>query len=304
MAKEMENMTAEEIQHFLKIAFAKRSKKPKEDTQAAKEGAKGKVNAAEKQMEDQKETETGTVGAADKDEKEQEKEADDDFGEKKAKEEDLPALVDEKAAQALDILRGAIDISGPEHKRELEKCCRTMFIAHSPNGWGCVQALKSISLTLKFHLVQEAENRLRKCEHLLRDMIVLRCRYLISQLPEKVERGSAEERQLFEKIANVGYGGFGFLGPENKDTRAQLFLAYHKDDNNRNKFLSSNRIAAMSQRREKARPTKLQCNDSKKNKKKKKRKLGKPARRPPGLVHPSQTPSVSSALSPPSGPYQ
>lgn len=143
-----------------------------------------------------------------------------------------------KASEAIEQIRTALGVIG-EPNADLEEACEIIQVVNMDGSpaHGAVQALYAISRVLQGSdkPVGEAVSILKIVERMVRDVVVLRCKFLCKD---------PKDREEFLKIAAEAYGGQ-LDSASHKEIRAQLLLAYHKDPNNKDGFISNNQIAAV-----------------------------------------------------------
>lgn len=143
------------------------------------------------------------------------------------------AEAEKKSSHAIVRIQAALNLIGKPNAC-LEEACNFIQVVNmdgSPAN-GAVQALYNISHVIQEpnNLVGEALSILKTVEHTVRDVVVLRCKFLCK---------NHKDRDEFLKIAAQAYNGQ-LDSPSHKEIRAQLLLAYHKDPRNKNGFLSNN----------------------------------------------------------------
>ena len=141
-----------------------------------------------------------------------------------------------KADDAIQLIRVCQRRRGMASEPLLEQACENLKESMvKPHG--AVQALYAVSEVLLRSRPAEATVRkdLKRVERMVRDVIVLRCKYMCKD---------STSREEFLKVAADAYNDL-LDQPTHTEIRAQLLLAYHKDPKNKTGFLSNNSLAAI-----------------------------------------------------------
>ena len=119
------------------------------------------------------------------------------------------------------------------HNWAFNNAIAALYADTDPPARGAAEAQRLVHKVLQ-HCVANVEKAVKKADRDIRDVVVLQCRASCTD---------PKDRDLFLDKAKEAYKGAGV--ELDKEVRAQLLLAYHKDPTNqRNGFISNNRVAA------------------------------------------------------------
>lgn len=146
--------------------------------------------------------------------------------------EQVPAMR-QKAMKSMDAAQRLCGGQAGRHAWVFRNAKEAIQADTDPPARGAAEAQRLVHKVLK-NCPDRAEKAVKKADRDIRDVVVLQCRAICED---------PKDRDLFLQKATEAYKGAG--GELEKEVRAQLLLAYHKDPTNqRNGFTSNNQIAA------------------------------------------------------------